>query len=274
MQSFAQTNTGVGTITPGSKLTVNGSFAATYRIESGSSANIGPNDFYVAYNGLANGTLTLPTAISGAGNFLGRVYHIKNTSTSSLSVNASGGELIDNQSGSGVASINIPAGFYAMLISKGTVSGTTWEVALIANAGLSGDATRLVGGTVGVKFNQASGSTSTTNNPAAVAPLGGIDITIGTGYTVNNPSNGIFVITFNSPYTQIYGVSTNIVDAYGTGGLVTAGTPPNFSTPGTRLQTNDNTQISLISNTTVRVKTGDNTGNLGNRPFTFLVTGR
>ena len=128
---FAQTgNVGAGTTAPGSRLTVNGSMAGKYRIETNTTANIGANDFYVAYGGTDDGTLTLPAAMPGSGNFLGRIYHIKNTSDSTLIVAASGAELINNQTATGVANITLAAGQYVALISKGTTTGTTWEVAI------------------------------------------------------------------------------------------------------------------------------------------------
>jgi hypothetical protein len=126
-------NVGIDTAAPGSKLTVNGSFAATYKIAAASST-VGADDYYTAYNGGANGTLTLPAAINGTGNFIGRTYHFKNTGTAVLSVAASGTELIDNQSGAGVASVDIPPGYYAFFISKGTVTGTTWELILLSSS--------------------------------------------------------------------------------------------------------------------------------------------
>ncbi|WP_118976696.1 hypothetical protein [Taibaiella koreensis] len=132
--SFCQTgNTGVGTTTPGSKLTVNGSMAAQYTTVA-ASGTVGANDFYIAYNGSADGTLTLPAAISGTGNFMGRMYHFKNTGTAVLTIAANGTELIDNQSGAGVASVKVPAGYYAFFIAKGTTTGTTWELVLLSSA--------------------------------------------------------------------------------------------------------------------------------------------
>lgn len=127
-------NVGIGTTLPGSKLTVNGSFAAPYKIVAASAA-VGANDFYTAYNGAVDGTLTLPAATAAApaaGNILGRLYHFKNTGTATLTVAASGTELIDNQAGAGIANFTLAPGGYAMLISKGTTGAvTTWEVALI-----------------------------------------------------------------------------------------------------------------------------------------------
>lgn len=131
---YGQTgNVGINTVTPGSNLTVNGSFAATYRTVSTSGA-VGSNDYYLAYDGGTNGTLTLPAAISGTGNFLGRTYHFKNTGTATLSIAANGAELIDNQSGAGVSSINIPPGYYAFFINKGGTTGTTWELILLSSS--------------------------------------------------------------------------------------------------------------------------------------------
>jgi hypothetical protein len=41
---------------------------------------------------------------------------------------------MDDQSGPGVASITLPAGYYGMFISKGTASGVTWEVAIVGSS--------------------------------------------------------------------------------------------------------------------------------------------
>lgn len=121
----AQTgNVGVGTASPGSKLTVNGSLAASYRSETSTSGAIGANDYYVVWNGAANGTLTLPAAITGAGNFKGRLYFIKNTTTSTyLNLAANGSEQID-----GNPSITLPPGYAVNLVNTGATTGTTWEV--------------------------------------------------------------------------------------------------------------------------------------------------
>lgn len=132
--SFSQTgNTGIGTTTPGSKLSVSGSFAAQYTSVA-ASGPVGANDFYLAYSGSTNGTLTLPAAVSGSGNFSGRMYHFKNTGSATLTVAANGAELIDNQAGAGVPSVNVPPGYYAFFISKGTLTGTTWELVLLSSS--------------------------------------------------------------------------------------------------------------------------------------------
>ncbi|NIF04010.1 hypothetical protein F3J23_01035 [Chryseobacterium sp. Tr-659] len=126
-------NVGINTSTPGSTLTINGSFAASYKtVTAGGTINAG--DYYTAYNGALDGTLTLPSAISGAGNFSGRTYHFKNTGTAKLIVASNGSELIDNQAGAGVSTIEVPPGYYAYVVSKGTTTGTTWELVLLSSS--------------------------------------------------------------------------------------------------------------------------------------------
>jgi len=122
---------GIGTDSPGSTLTVNGSFSGSYKPYS-VSATLGKTDFYTAFNGTAAATFTLPpatVATPSPGNISGRLYYIKNTGTAQLTIAASGSELIDTQSGAGVSSFKLNPEGYAMVISKGTTSGTTWELA-------------------------------------------------------------------------------------------------------------------------------------------------
>ncbi|MCT2409462.1 hypothetical protein NZD88_18075 [Chryseobacterium antibioticum] len=121
---------GINTAIPRSTLTVNGSFAGQYKLSSASTI-LGASDYYMAFNGSTAATFTLPAATAAApaaGNIQGRVYYIKNTGSTQLTVAANGTELIDNQTGSGVANFKLNPAGYAMLISRGTVSGTTWEL--------------------------------------------------------------------------------------------------------------------------------------------------
>jgi hypothetical protein len=96
---------------------------------------------------------------------------------------------------------------------------------------------------------------------------GGINSIKGKGYKVSNPVNGLFIIQFNKPYTTIYGVSLNIVDAY-----TNSSNLPNSDYAGLSLDTRDNTQISFVSNNYIIVKTGPNS--ISNRSFSFLVIGQ
>ncbi|MBI5371103.1 MAG: hypothetical protein HZA79_03640 [Sphingobacteriales bacterium] len=169
---YTQTgNTGIGTSTPGSKLTVNGSLAANYRSEAATTATIGANDFYVVWNAGANGTLTLPAAISGSGNYKGRLYYIKNTTASfNLVLAANGSELIDGNPG-----ISIPSGYGVNIVNTGATSGTTWEVVSFISASIPQFHTSSV--VAGAGSVTLTGTTSTA------------DVLPGMSLSVNNPTD-------------------------------------------------------------------------------------
>ncbi|MBI5371104.1 MAG: hypothetical protein HZA79_03645 [Sphingobacteriales bacterium] len=122
-------NTGLGTSTPGSKLTVNGSFGAAYAAITVTTYAAGENDFYIVWNGAAAGTITLPPSTSGPDR-VGRLYFFKNTSdTYNLTIDADGIELIDNSQ-----TIIIHSGETALLVktSVNNATGATWEIVQIA----------------------------------------------------------------------------------------------------------------------------------------------
>lgn len=128
--AFAQTgNVGVGTNTPGSKLTVNGSFAAAYTPITANTYTAGENDFYVVWNGTAAGTISLPASTSGP-NRTGRLYFVKNTSAAyTLTIDANGTELIDNGQ-----TLTLSPGESCTLVKTNvnTASGITYEVVVLA----------------------------------------------------------------------------------------------------------------------------------------------
>lgn len=199
---YSQTgNVGINTITPGSNLTVNGSFAAAYRSVT-ASGTVNAHDYYLAYNGSSNGILTLPSAINGSGNFMGRTYHFKNTGTAQLSVSTNGTELIDNQSGAGVTSVNVPPGYYAFFISKGTITGTTWELILLS----SSDSLPVAAST----YPFSTVSTVTRQNlTASTGPYITSEINYPEGTVINtgnvlNTANGKFTAPTNG-YYMFYG---------------------------------------------------------------------
>jgi hypothetical protein len=177
----------------------------------------------------------------------------------------------------------------------------------IKKALLNADATRFLGGSVYVRFGpgggyeygyhngfyqnyyvgykgavstdrvigQKEGANYTVGNRSFSSSKGQIMSLKGTGYTVSSISPGIFDIKFDTPLKEIFGISVNIVDSYGTNTTnVGSGASPFPDEPGMALKTNDNAQVSFISNSIIRVKTGDDKGGLGNRSFTFLVTGK
>lgn len=127
-------NVGIGTTVPGSKLTVNGSFAAAYENITSNTYNMGENDFYVSWSGSADGTIGLPDSATGIER-KGRTYYIKNTSqVHALTIDANGNELIDN-----VQTILILPGESALLIKTddNTANGTTYQLALLSKADTS-----------------------------------------------------------------------------------------------------------------------------------------
>jgi len=156
------------------------------------------------------------------------------------------------------------------------------------------EATRFTGGSVYVCFQCSDVSSTTYPLPAdriiagtlsngnykvgtdsATPTRGGITTIKGEGYNISNPEPGIFDIEFWYPFEYIYGISSNILDSYGGGpeGSAKTGDLPVMTEPGNPLKTTDNTQIMYISDTIIRIKTGDQFGDNSNRSFTFLVTG-
>nr|WP_315026449.1 hypothetical protein [uncultured Chryseobacterium sp.] len=197
-------NVGINTPNPGSNLTVNGSFAATYKVVYASGA-VGANDYYIAYNGPTTGTLTLPAAINGAGNFAGRTYHFKNTGTTDFFIAPNGSEKIDTQdgTGAGVSLITIPPGYYAFLVSKGTITDTTWELVLLSSSNsLPSAESTYPFSTIATTSRQSCNATATPSDPwirtAINYPQGTV---LNKGNVVNTstgaftaPSNGYYVI--------------------------------------------------------------------------------
>ncbi|CAH0206389.1 hypothetical protein [Chryseobacterium sp. Bi04] len=200
---YSQTgNIGINTSDPGSKLTVNGSFAATYKTTT-TSGPVDANDYYIAYSGNNNGTLTLPAAVTGSGNFIGRTYHFKNTGTATLSIAASGTELIDNQSGAGVASISVPPGYYAFFISKGTVTNTTWELILLSSSNsLPAAASTYAFSTISTTTRQSL--PATVSGPYINAEINYPEGTVINTGNVMNTANGRFTAA-TSGYYMFYG---------------------------------------------------------------------
>ncbi|UHO39599.1 hypothetical protein H5J24_05800 [Chryseobacterium capnotolerans] len=118
---------GINTTTPNSTLAINGSLRAGYKEVTTASYNILANDHYITYNGGANATFTLPVIGTGTTSYTGRIYKIKNISSSSITLQASGGNTlrIDNTP---VASFVIPLGAYAEVVNNSNTAGGTWDL--------------------------------------------------------------------------------------------------------------------------------------------------
>lgn len=111
-------NVGIGTTTPGSTLTVNGSFATARNAVTSNSFTLGDADYYISWNGSASGSANLP---AGASTLRGRSYTIRNASpTFTLSIYpAANTETID-----GNAAVVLAPGEVATVVMNGTAPGT------------------------------------------------------------------------------------------------------------------------------------------------------
>ncbi|WFB68257.1 hypothetical protein [Chryseobacterium sp. WX] len=123
--AFAQAgNVGINTANPGSTMDINGSLAANYNAVITNSYNLNSSDFHVSYNGVSNAVFNLPSAVSGAGNYKGRIYRIKNNTNFSITVNSASPETIN-----GNPNVLVPANQSVELINTGlTGASSTWEI--------------------------------------------------------------------------------------------------------------------------------------------------
>lgn len=118
---------GINTSTPNSTLAINGSLRAGYKEVTATSYTILDNDHYITYNGTANAAFTLPVIGTGTTSYTGRIYKIKNISSSTITLLASSGNTlrIDNTP---VASFVIPVGAYAEVVNNSNTTGGTWDL--------------------------------------------------------------------------------------------------------------------------------------------------
>jgi hypothetical protein len=188
--AFAQTgNIGVNTPNPGSTMDINGSVAAKYNAVTSTNYNLTATDFHVSYNGTSNAVFNLPSAISGVGNFKGRMYMIKNNTNFTITVNSAAPETIN-----GNASVLVPANQSIQVINTGlTGANPTWEVmplgsSITASNGLtlSGTDVRL-GGTLSQPTNIA-----TAGNNLSINGTG--KVLVGTNTVPTGASNAKIVI--------------------------------------------------------------------------------
>ncbi|SHH35424.1 hypothetical protein SAMN05421866_2691 [Chryseobacterium oranimense] len=190
---FSQTgNVGINTPNPGSTIDINGSLAANYTAINTASYNLTATDFHVSYNGTANAVFNLPAAISGVGNFKGRLYTIKNNTNFTITVNSAAPETIN-----GNASISIPANQSAQLINTGlTGASSTWEIVsegssasnYTASNGLSISGTDVkLGGTLSQATNIATAGNNLSIN-------GGGKVMIGTNTVPTGAANSKIII--------------------------------------------------------------------------------
>lgn len=243
---FAQV--GISTPNPGSTIDINGSVAANYSAVNTTPYSLTSTNFHVSYNGASNAVFNLPAAISGVGNFKGRMYTIKNNTNFTVTVNSAAPETIN-----GNTSVLVPANQSIQLINTGlTGANSTWEVVsnnITASNGttLSGTDVKL-GGTLSQATNiDTAGNTLSVNGtgkvlvgsnvlPAGAANSklvidngttnGALQIKDGTeqlGYVLTSDANGL--ATWSSTTTTSF---ANNWTAY-TGTLVNPFTAPTSS---------------------------------------------
>ncbi|WP_426477771.1 hypothetical protein ACP3T3_21665 [Chryseobacterium sp. CBSDS_008] len=251
-------NVGINTMIPGSTLEINGSLSAQYRLTS-ANYNMSITDYYVAYNGSAAGTITLPAAVAAypaQGNIKGRVYYIKNTGTSTVAVTANGSELIDNQTGLPVSSIGLGQGWFVMLISNGAAGGvTTWE-AIVTNP------TSSINTIIGMSTNSTYNLPSTANFNSGipqVLPFTAGEVQINQGSTATwDAVNNRFIIN----ETGIY--ELDALSYFGAGG--TTGTSSNIGV-NLGIAKNGTALANVIAGT--RANIGQVVAGAGNTPISF-----
>ncbi|PWW20592.1 hypothetical protein [Chryseobacterium sp. AG844] len=169
----------------------------------------------MAFNGSIAGTFSLPAATVAApaqGNILGRVYYIKNTGSAQLTVAANGSELIDDQAGSGVSSFKLNPKGYAMLISKGTITGITWELAALIDKTTSTIAA--LGATDEVTYT-GTALTNFNNSIPQIIPFAVSDLIVNQGGSVSWNDAGDYWQILESGIYKIEGYAY-----FGSGGAV------------------------------------------------------
>ena len=279
---------GIGVNTPSSSLQVNGNYTGKI-VEMNEDGVVEENVQYV----ILKGTLTsvkLPDATTISE---GRIYYIRNTLNRDVTISgfSSTQKIIVDSSIIPIESFTLQKGALVEIVRgfEEEVNGGTWYSFYSDMESIENKPVVYLGGAVYVNFNSTTGGNlinsrlirSTPGASYRIATLtmssakGGLRSLKGNGYKISNPSAGIFDIEFDQPFTEIYGVSTNIVDAYGLGtGNLDQGAVPNPNQAGRPLNTKDNSQVAYVSNTIIRIRTGDSFGNPSNRSFTFLVTGK
>ncbi|KFF10559.1 hypothetical protein IW15_19670 [Chryseobacterium soli] len=255
--AFAQTgNIGINTANPGSTIDINGSLAANYNSVNTTLYTLAATDFHVSYNGFANAVFNLPSAVSGAGNFKGRIYIIKNNTNFTITLNPAASETIN-----GNPSVSIPANQSMQIISTGnTGSGSTWELvssgsSLTANNGLTISGNNInLGGTLSQATNISTAGnnlsvngtgkvlvgTNTVPTGAASAKMvidngttnGALQIRDGSqqlGYVLTSDANGLaswsstVTTAFANNWTPYTGTLTNPFTAPTSGGGLATG---------------------------------------------------
>lgn len=131
--SLAQNRVGIGSKTPTSTLTVEGSIAGGYREITTFNAPIKleETDHYVTYNAGEEGQIILPLVGIEDSSLKGRIYKIKNISKYTVTITPALGEKFRNF-GKDVEHIELKSGQYVEIVCNGQRLGSsTWDISSI-----------------------------------------------------------------------------------------------------------------------------------------------
>ncbi|QQU04822.1 hypothetical protein [Myroides odoratus] len=131
---LAQDKVGIGSKTPTSTLTVEGSIAGGYReiTTFNTPVKLEETDHYVTFNANGNGQIILPAVGMGDSSLKGRIYKIKNISNYTVTITPALDEKFRNF-GQDTQNIELKPGQYAEIVCNGKMLGTsTWDVSSIS----------------------------------------------------------------------------------------------------------------------------------------------
>lgn len=126
---YSHAQVGVGTNSPNSTLTVEGSLETAYK-EVSANTTLTAADHYVTFSGSTAGTITLPAVGSGITSFTGRIYRIKNVSTANVTLAASSGNTLRAQA-SPVSTFTLQPGTYVEVVNNASATAATWDISFV-----------------------------------------------------------------------------------------------------------------------------------------------
>ena len=129
--SLLNAQVGIKTVTPNSTLTINGSLGAAYK-EVTSSTILTNEDHYISYSGNGEATITLPIVGINNQSFTGRVYKIKNLSTSDVTLVGSSNDKLRLKS-TPVDNFIIKPGGYIEAVNNSNETGGTWDISFVGH---------------------------------------------------------------------------------------------------------------------------------------------
>lgn len=179
---------GINQSQPNSTLVVDGSYEGAYK-EISSNTTLTVSDQYINVTGTAALTLTLPNAITSSitDAFTGRVYHIKNTSSQSATLQGNGTQLFRTSNSTSSNTVVLRSGESLSVVKNTNFSVVTdplWDIfnqsittnnntsfvvgeTKSARIAVNGGAFNTLAGSRGLMTNKAITNTSNTNRPVA-----------------------------------------------------------------------------------------------------------